>query len=35
VSIGTVYRYFEDRVALLDYIAPERDCSPIPEEGTR
>lgn len=27
-SIGTVYRYFVDRVALLDAIAPDRDNSP-------
>lgn len=28
-SIGTVYRYFTDRVALLDDIAPDRDKSPV------
>ena len=28
-SIGTFYRYFDDRVALLDAIAPERDQSPV------
>lgn len=28
-SIGTVYRYFTDRVALLDAIAPDRDMSPV------
>lgn len=27
VSIGTFYRYFEDTVALLDYIWPERQTS--------
>jgi hypothetical protein len=29
VSIGTFYRYFDDRVALLDHIAPNRDQTPI------
>lgn len=29
VSIGTVYRYWTDRVAMLDDIAPERDQSGI------
>lgn len=29
VSIGTVYRYWTDRVAMLDDIAPERDRSGI------
>lgn len=28
-SIGTFYRYFIDRVALLDSIAPDRDMSPV------
>lgn len=28
-SIGSVYRYFIDRVALLDAIAPDRDMSPV------
>jgi AcrR family transcriptional regulator len=28
-SIATVYRYFQDRVALLDAIAPDRDNSPV------
>ena len=28
-SIGSVYRYFKDRVALLDAIAPDRDMSPV------
>lgn len=28
-SIGSVYRYFTDRVALLDAIAPDRDMSPV------
>lgn len=28
-AIGTVYRYFTDRVALLDAIAPDRDQSPV------
>lgn len=28
-SIGTIYRYFPDRVALLDEIAPDRDQSPV------
>jgi Bacterial regulatory proteins, tetR family len=29
-SIGTLYRYFADRVALLDHIWPDRDLS-VPE----
>jgi len=29
VSIGTVYRYWTDRVAMLDDIAPDRDRSSI------
>ena len=28
-SIGTFYRYFVDRVAILDAIAPDRDQSPV------
>lgn len=28
-SIGTFYRYFPDRVALMDAIAPDRDNSPV------
>lgn len=28
-SIGSVYRYFKDRVAILDAIAPDRDQSPV------
>jgi len=28
-SIGTIYRYFPDRVALFDHIAPDRDESPL------
>ena len=24
VSIGTIYRYFEDEIALLDFVFPER-----------
>jgi Bacterial regulatory proteins, tetR family len=29
VSIGTVYRYFPDRVAVLDAVAPYRDAVPV------
>lgn len=29
VSIGTVYRYWSDRIAILEDIAPERDKSGI------
>lgn len=28
-SIGTFYRYFEDRYALLEAIAPNRDQTPV------
>lgn len=28
VSIGTVYRYFEDRVAILDVLQPHRHTAP-------
>jgi len=28
-SIGTLYRYFPDRVAVLDAIAPNRDLAPL------
>lgn len=28
-SIGTIYRYYKDRVAVLDDIAPDRDMTPI------
>ena len=31
VAIGTFYRYFADRVALLDAVAPNRDQSAYPE----
>ena len=31
VAIGTFYRYFADRVALLNAVAPDRDQSPYPE----
>jgi len=31
VSIGTVYRYFKDRVAILDAVWPDRE-SPFPPE---
>jgi AcrR family transcriptional regulator len=30
-SIGTFYRYFDDRVALLDHIAPDRDQTRLTE----
>lgn len=30
-SIGTVYRYYEDRVAIMDDIHPDRDQSLIKE----
>jgi hypothetical protein len=32
-AIGTVYRYFSDRVALLDHIWPDRDRS-VPGKST-
>ncbi|MFM9921307.1 TetR/AcrR family transcriptional regulator [Lacisediminihabitans sp. H27-G8] len=31
VSIGTLYRYFPDRVAILDHVWPERE-SPYPPQ---
>jgi hypothetical protein len=38
-SIGTVYRYFDDRVAILDAIFPDRDQSvpaaPVVSEVSR
>jgi len=32
-SIGTFYRYFEDRYALLEAIAPDRDQTPAGGQG--
>jgi AcrR family transcriptional regulator len=32
-SIGTVYRYFPDRVAILDRVWPERNDSVLPREA--
>jgi AcrR family transcriptional regulator len=31
VSIGTVYRYWGNRVAMLDDIAPNREVGRLPE----
>lgn len=38
-SIGTVYRYFPDRLAILDHLWPNRceglDCPPTHADGSR
>jgi hypothetical protein len=34
VSVGIVYRYFEDKIALLDYVWPERRDTVL-KRGTR
>ncbi len=32
VSIGTVYRYFPDRVAILDHVWPDRKDVTLPKQ---
>jgi AcrR family transcriptional regulator len=32
VSIGTIYRYFPDRVAMLDHVWPHRESGHLPAE---
>jgi AcrR family transcriptional regulator len=33
VSIGTIYRYFPDRVAMLDHVWPHRESGHLPLES--
>jgi AcrR family transcriptional regulator len=35
VSIGTLYRYFPSRLAMLDHVWPNRGSTYLPEEAPR